>query len=125
MTTNKNTDDVLENIATSLNEIKNWMKIIGYPKAKGILEAVLDTDEKRMVYEFCDGARSSKEISQLSGVNIRYVSEWGQVWEAIGILEQSQVSTIKGRRQKVFDLSNFDMDVPNTPNQDDKDTANG
>ena len=110
---NSNELDILGEIVASLRELNQWARLISFPAAKTTLETVLDTDEKRTVYHLCDGNRSAKEIATQSGVNIRYISEWGQAWEAIGILTQSKVANVKGRRQKLFDLSDFGIVVPN------------
>lgn len=104
--------DVLGDIAESLREIKQWTRLIGFPAAKTTLEAVLSSDEKKLVYHLCDGNRSAKEIAALSGVNIRFISEWGQAWEAIGILTQSKSISVKGRRQKLFELFDFGISIP-------------
>jgi hypothetical protein len=114
MRSNLNTNDldVLSEIAESLRELNQWARLIGFPAAKKTLETLLDSDEKKIVYHLCDGNRGAKEISVLSGVNIRYVSEWGQSWEAIGILRQSRSTTVKGRREKLFELSDFGISLP-------------
>ncbi|MGA7195125.1 MAG: hypothetical protein WBW94_16000 [Anaerolineales bacterium] len=110
---NTNELDILSEIAKSLQEINQWVRLIGFPAAKTTLENVLDTDEKKIVYHLCDGNRGAKEIATQSGVNIRYVSEWGQAWEVIGILAQSKTTSVKGRRQKLFELSDFGISIPN------------
>ncbi len=103
---------LLQEIAGSLRELVVWTRVIGYPTVKQTLETVLDSDEKRMVYQLTDGRRSVAEIQKMTGVNARFISEWGQEWERIGMVEQSRVSKIKGRRQKVFDLAVFGIPVP-------------
>ncbi len=109
---NSNNYEILGLIAEALNEIKQWSRLIGFPAAKVALETALNTEEKKIVYHLSNGNRSTKEIASLSGVNIRYVSEWGQSWEAIGILMQSKSTTVKGRRQKLFELSDFGIPIP-------------
>lgn len=109
---NPSDTEIFDEISESLREIKLWARLIGFPAAKATLETVLNTDEKKVVYHLCDGNRNAKEIAALSGVNVRFVSEWGQAWEAIGILMQSKSKSVKGRRQKVFELSNFGMSIP-------------
>ena len=90
---------VLQQIANTMRELLLWARVMGYPAVKRILESVLDTDEKSLVY-------------QLTGINMRNISEWGQEWERIGIAEPSRVSVIKGRRQRVFDLKDFGFQIP-------------
>ena len=105
--------DVLQEIAASLRELTNLTRLIGYPTIKHALETVLDSDEKRLVYHLTDGQRTFAEINKLTGINARYISEWGQDWERIGLVEPSRVSSVKGRRQKVFDLAAYGIMVPN------------
>lgn len=97
--------EILRDISLTLHELINWARIIGRDKVKETLEKVLDTEQKRLVYEFCDGEKGVKDIEKLTGVNIRYISEWSQEWERIGIVEAG--TKVKGRRRKLFDLAVF------------------
>jgi hypothetical protein len=103
---------LLQEIASLLRELVAWTRVTAYSTVKQMLETTLDTDEKRLVYHLTNGQRSVKEIQKLTSVNVRFISEWGQEWETIGIAEQSRESNIKGRRQKVFDLAAFGISVP-------------
>ena len=103
---------LLQEIAESLHELVAWTRVIGYPTVKQMLETVLDSNEKRLVYHLTDGRRSVAEVQNLTGVNARFISEWGREWEKFGIVEQSRISKIKGRRQKLFDLAVFGIPVP-------------
>jgi len=103
---------LLQEIVDSLRELVTWTRVLGYPTVKQTLETVLDSDEKRLVYHLTDGQRGVKEIQRLTGVNVRYISEWGQEWERIGIVGPSRVSSIRGRRQRAFDLADFGFEIP-------------
>ena len=103
---------LLQEIVDSLRELVTWARVIGYPTVKQTLDTILDSDEKRLVYHLTDGQRGVKEIQRLTGVNVRYISEWGQEWERIGIVGPSRVSSIRGRRQRVFDLADFGFEIP-------------
>ena len=103
---------LLQEIADSLCELVTWARVTGYPTVKQTLETILDSDEKRLVYHLTDGQRGVKEIQRLTSVNTRYISEWGQEWEKLGIVESSTISRVRGRRQKSFDLSMFGIPVP-------------
>jgi hypothetical protein len=103
---------LLQKIADSLRELVTWTQLIGYSTVKQTLETVLDSNEKRLVYHLTDGQRSVAEIQEMTGVNARFISEWGREWERIGIVEQSHTSKIRGRRQRVFDLAAFGISVP-------------
>ncbi len=101
---------LLQRIAFSLDELVKWTRVMSYPSVKQVLETVLDTDEKRLVYHLLDGTKTVTAIQQLTGVNVRYISEWGQEWERIGIAESSIER--KGRRQKLFDITMFGIPIP-------------
>lgn len=103
---------VLRQIAASLQELVDWARIAGRTAVTQVLETTLDSDSKRLVYHLMDGHRGVAEIESLSGVNRRYVSEWGQEWEDIGIVRQSTEMTVKGRRQKIFDLARMGISIP-------------
>jgi len=106
------TQALLQEIAGSLRELVTWTRVIGYPTIKQTLETILDSDEKRLVYHLTDGQRSIKEIQRLTGVNVRYISEWGQEWDRMGIAGPSRVSSIRKRRQRAFDLADFGFEIP-------------
>lgn len=103
---------LLESISGSLTELLTWTRAMGYARVKQTLDDVLDTDDKRLVYHLMDGQRVVAEIERLARVNARYISEWGQEWERIGIATGSRRSSVKGRRERAFDLGDFGIKVP-------------
>ena len=103
---------LLEEIATSLHQLVRLTRVMSYPVIKQVLETALNTEEKKLVYHSLDGTRGVTSIQELTGVNVRYISEWGQEWEKLGIVEPSTISKVRGRRQKSFDLSMFGIPVP-------------
>ena len=109
---------LFQEMTESLRELVAWVRVAGYPIVKKTLTAILDSEEKRLVYHLTDGQRSVKEIQELTGVNVRFISEWGREWETMGIVESSRISRIKGRRQKVFDLAAFGIPVPDQPGKE-------
>ena len=113
---------LLQEISLSIQELVRLTRIMSYPTVKQLLETALDTDQKRSVYQHLDGIKTVSSIQKQTGVNSRYISEWGQEWEKIGIVESSTISERKGRRQKLFDLSNFGLleSEDNTENEDKK-----
>ena len=103
---------LLDQIASSLHELVRIARAISHSAIKDLLQATLDSEHKVLVYHLLDGTRTTKDIQQLTGVNVRYVSEWGQEWERIGIVESDPISGRKGRRRRVFDLSTFGIPFP-------------
>jgi len=106
---------VLRQIATTLQELLKLARVMSFQSVKTILETALDTEQKRLVYHLLDGERTVTSIQELTGVNISYISQWGQEWEKVGIVE---TGTRKGRRQKSFDLSIYGLSVPEAPEKD-------
>lgn len=102
---------LLEQIASSLEELVKLTRVMSYPAVQQILETALDTDQKKLVYHLLDGTKTMATIQQLTGVNTRFISAWGQEWEKLGIVELT-ASGIRGRRQKSFDLSMFGIPIP-------------
>jgi hypothetical protein len=103
---------LLRSIASSLEELVIWTRAMGYSSVRETLQSALDTDEKRRVYAAMDGRRGVQEIYELTGVNSRYISEWGQAWERLGIAVRSRTSQVKGRRERAFDPLDFGISVP-------------
>jgi hypothetical protein len=113
MDKNDEKTELLKQIASSLEVLVKRTQITSYPLVKQTLETVLDTEQKRQVYDLLDGEKTVAEIQKLSGANPRHISEWGQEWERIGIVEESGR---KGRRQKSFDLTAFGIVVAEISN---------
>lgn len=108
---------LLQEISESLTALATWVRVMGHLQVKQTLETVLDSYEKRLVYDAMNGTRSVAEIHELTGVNRRYISEWGQEWEGIGIVMPSRVSKVKGRRQGAFELAAFGIQIADTSGQ--------
>ncbi|HUT16235.1 MAG TPA: hypothetical protein VMX14_05630 [Anaerolineae bacterium] len=102
---------LLEEAVGLLRELAGWARMLGYPSLRKTLEPVLDSREKRVVYEAMDGRRGVRDIEAATKVDFRTISRWGQEWERLGIVGQSHTSKIKGRRQKLFDLALFGIRV--------------
>ena len=111
MTDSDDSAQILQSISASLDELLRLIRVMAYPTVKQMLGLALDTAGKRAVYNSLDGKRSTKDIQKMTGVNARYVSEWGQEWEKLGIVRSSADSSIKGRREKSFDLALFGISV--------------
>lgn len=69
-----------------LKEILKWQKIQGLSVFKSLIFVLLDSKEKRLVYEMTDGTLSVKQISEKAKVATGTVSNWWNKWLAEGIL---------------------------------------
>jgi hypothetical protein len=102
---------LLENISISFQEITKILRVVAQPVIKDVLEKALNTIEKRLVYNYMDGEKTVVTIQELIGVNVRFISEWGQEWEKLGIVETDSNASVRGRRRKSFDLSLYGIPI--------------
>jgi hypothetical protein len=100
---------LLERISFSLQEFVKILRVVSQPVIKDVLEKTLNTHEKRIVYNCMDGEKTVTAIQEQTGVNVRFISEWGQEWEKLGIVETDTTANVRGRRRKLFDLSLYSL----------------
>jgi len=50
-----------------------------------------------------NGESTELVFQEKTGVNVRFISEWGQQWEIIGIVETDATTNVRGRRRGLFD----------------------
>lgn len=87
-----------------LSEILKWQKFQGIQLLKTILPNILESKEKKMVYELTDGETTVKEISKKAGVATGTVSAWWNTWLANGI-----VSKEISRYKKIVSLKDIGL----------------
>ena len=104
---------LLEEAVALLPQLTDWVRVLACSSAKETLSHVLDSPEKRAVYEAIGGQCGVREIGAKTGVSRSLVSSWGKEWERLGIVVQSPASGIKGRREKQFDLALFGLAAGN------------
>jgi hypothetical protein len=97
-------------MVTLLTELLAWTKLEARPRVAARLAEILDSREKKMVYEYSDGTRGVREISQMSGVDKNTVSNWWAEWDALGVMEQAIAR--KGRRQRLVSLDDVGIEAP-------------
>jgi Fic family protein len=78
-----------------LKEILKWQKIQGLSAFKSLIPILLDSKEKRAVYEMTDGTLTVKQISEKAKVATGTVSNWWNKWLAEGILYRDGNKYIK------------------------------
>jgi len=100
----------LESIDKTLREILKWTRFANISKLKEILEAELDTDEKKLAYENTDGTNGLKEIEAASGAPQQTVYNWWQKWFRLGLVTESEER--KGRMMKIVSLEDVGIKVP-------------
>lgn len=105
-------------IVDLLRELLMWTRLAYRPQVAKRFVEILDSDQKRLVYEYSDGERGVREIEELTGVNKAIVSSWWADWDAQGIVEQSKAW--KGRRQRLISLEELGIEVPALPSKEEK-----
>jgi len=102
---NLNNDQETKNI---LREILKWTKFQGMQQVKQVLEATLDTDTKKLVYELSNGI-SSPRIAKIVGVDPTTVRDYWKDWAVLGIVEIHP--NYKKRYCRVFSLKEVGIEV--------------
>lgn len=105
-------------IVDLLRELLTWAQLAYRPQVAEHFVEILDSDQKKLVYEYSDGKRGVRAIEELTGVNKAIVSSWWADWEAQGIVEQSKAW--KGRRQRLISLQELGIEVPALPSKEEK-----
>jgi hypothetical protein len=98
-----------QEIKDILKEILKWTKFEGMQKVKQVLEAELDTDTKKLVYELSDG-NSSPRIAKIAEIDPTTVRDYWKDWDVLGIVEIHP--DYKKRYCRVFSLREVGIEVP-------------
>ena len=93
-----------------LKEILKWIKVTSFNQVKDVLNSILDTDSKKLIYQLSDGKLTSTEIIKKAKASSATITKYWQEWEKVGIGESKSV---KGgiRFIRSFDLTLFRIGV--------------
>lgn len=78
-----------------LKEILKWQKVQGIVAFKNQVRLLLDTKEKKQVFEMTDGTLSVKQIAEKVNVATGTVSNWWSKWFIEGIVAKEGNRYIK------------------------------
>jgi hypothetical protein len=94
-----------------LTEILKWIKFAGMKEVKEVLNSVLDTDQKKLVYQLSDGSKGMIEVGKAAGIaSTATISRYWKSWLKLGLGEN--VSVKGGERfRRAFDLEDFSIEV--------------
>jgi hypothetical protein len=71
-----------------LREILRWTRETALPATRARVEQLVDSDEKKRVYEaIADGTQSMRALEKSTGVRRGEISDWVKVWEAGALVE--------------------------------------
>ena len=100
-----------DKIGKLLEEILKWQRLQGIKILRETLPQLLDTKEKRIVYEMTDGKNNQSKIASEAKVATGTVSNWWNLWYSYGILIKEGKG--KGRYKKIISLK--DLGIPIKP----------
>lgn len=69
-----------------LEEILKWQRVQGIKIVREILPKLLDTEQKKIVYELTDGKNPREYIQKISGAAAGTISGWWNQWFSQGLL---------------------------------------
>lgn len=92
-----------------LRKLIIYTKLADYESIRNRLITILNSDDKKRVFEATDGNNSTREIESITGVSKDIVSNWWDEWEKEGIVEES--GEVRGRRCKIVSLAEFGIVV--------------
>ena len=96
-----------------LRDILRWQKLQGIKILRESIPSILDSEEKKLVYEMADGKNSIKEVQAKAKIATGTIHKWWNGWLAQGILEK------KGQKyQKIISLK--ELSIPFGKNKDNK-----
>jgi hypothetical protein len=104
-----------ERIINLLEQILRWTKI-GAVQLKSTLREALQTDEAKLVYEYSDGEKSSRDVSKLTNVSHATVQNYWRKWATLGVVEA--VEKYKGGRfKRLCSLQELGIALPSLKSQ--------
>lgn len=92
-----------------LHKLIIYTKLANYENIRNRLITVLDSGDKKRVFEATDGNNGTRQIESITGVSKDTVSNWWGEWEREGIVEESE--EVRGRRCKIVSLGEFGIEV--------------
>jgi len=95
-----------------LGEILKWTKFAGMKGVRDALNAALDAEQKRIVYQMSDGTIGMVEVGKGAGIaSTSTISRYWGAWSKQGFGEF--VAVQKGNRfKRTFDLEEVGIEVP-------------
>jgi len=106
--TEKKSNSVENEILLTLQELLKWTKASSYRAVKDSLNSILDTETKKLIYQFSDGTLGSTEVVRKAKSSSQTVSDCWKMWKKSGIGETIKV-TGGERFKRIFDLDDFDL----------------
>ena len=104
----KNEDSIELQTLLTIQELLRWTKVSSYNNIKNLLESILDSETKKIIYCLSNGENNQDKIIAKGKVTAWSISKYWNEWEKLGIGESIPVR--RGKRFKAsFNLSNFGL----------------
>lgn len=93
-----------------LQKLVIYTKLANYDNIRNRLIEILNSNDKKRVFEATNGKSSVRDIQTETGISKGTVSDWWNEWQKEGIVQESKET--RGRRCKVLSLHDFGIEVP-------------
>lgn len=100
----------IDELRTLIHTLVVYTKLANYDNIRNRLMKILNSDDKKRVFEATDGRSSVRDIQSSTGVSKDTISDWWDEWQKEGIVEESE--RVRGRRCRVLSLADFGIEVP-------------
>lgn len=98
-------------IVRLLEQILRWTKTGAIMQLKPSIQEALQSDEAKLVYEYSDGEKSTREIGKLAGVSHGTVTNYWEKWSELGIVEPTEKYE-GGRFRRLCSLRELGIALP-------------
>jgi len=99
-----------QNLETMLTEFLKIYKFVNHAQIVEALNAELDDDAKKKIYELSDGIRSTRDIQKVVGLTPPVITKYWKKWALKGLVVPAQR---KGRYKAAFNLAEYGLSVLN------------
>ncbi len=103
--------DKSRNLEEMFAEFLKIYKFVNHTQVMEAINAELNDDTKKKVYELSDGDRSTRDIQKVVGVTPPTITGYWKQWALKGLVIPAQR---KGRYRAAFDLTEYGLSVINT-----------
>lgn len=98
-------------IVRLLEQILRWTKTGAIMQLKPSIQETLQNDEAKLIYEYSDGEKSTREIGKLAGVSHTTVTNYWEKWSELGIVEPTEKYE-GGRVRRLCSLQELGVALP-------------
>lgn len=93
---------------TVLKEILNWTRAASFHSVKALLQEALPDSKSRRAFQMLDGTKSMEQVRIACKMSPNGLIALAQKCVAMGLMELTEDK----KRVRLFDLDDFDLNVP-------------